>query len=174
MGKKKIGKYTFPGGTQAEQISDAFRQLSLEASANSFQFLAEKMIDEHGTPYDFLQQLLEHEYVAREEARINRWLQQSKMPEIKRVKDFPFSRQPSVDPVLIRELASCRYIEKGKNVLFLGGAGVGKTSLALALGSEAILNGIETRYMTHNEFDGAVNRVADSSITRLYSLCVLS
>lgn len=165
---KKIGKMSFPlGGTQLERIAEAFRQLGLSASATSFEFLAEKMIKEHWSPYDFLERLLEHEYIAKEEARVNRWFQQSKIPTRKRIEEYEFEKQPSVDPILVNDLRSCRYIETGKNVILLGDSGVGKSHLAQALGNDAIDIGLETRYMTDIEFGAVVNR-ANGSISRLH------
>src|SRR3989344_1651271 len=165
---KKIGKMIFPtGDTQIENIAEALRLLGLSASAISFEFLAEKMIKEHWTPYDFLERLLENEYVAREEARLNRWFVQSKLPELKRIEDYEFEKQPSVDPTLVKELRTCRYIKNGNNVILLGDTGVGKSHLAQALGNDAIHRGIEARYMTDIEFGVVVNR-ANGSVARLH------
>jgi DNA replication protein DnaC len=45
---------------------------------------------------------------------------------------FDFKFQPSIDPKLIRELATGRYMQSGDNVLFLGPPGVGMSHLAVA------------------------------------------
>ena len=50
---------------------------------------------------------------------------------------FDFKFQPSIDPKVIRDLATGRYLETGDNVLLLGPPGVGKTHLAVALGLKA-------------------------------------
>ncbi len=52
-----------------------------------------------------------------------------------------FSAQPSLDPKHPRDLAACRWIANGENLLLLGPPCVGKTHLAVALGLEAILAG---------------------------------
>ena len=168
MGKKKVGKYVFPNGNQVEKITQAFGILGLDASAASFQFMVEKTYEENWTVYDFLQNLLESEFANKEESRVTRWIQQAKLQPITTIKDYDFKEQPSINPVQINDLVSCRFIDGGKNVIFLGPPGVGKTHLALALGLEAIINGYETRCMKLNEFIDAVRRAADTSITRLH------
>lgn len=44
----------------------------------------------------------------------------------------------SVDRLIIRELAECRFTETAQNVVLIGGTGTGKTHLATALGVAAI------------------------------------
>lgn len=168
MGKKKIGKYVFPNGNQVEKIAEAFKILGLDASAASFQFMVEKAHEDHWTMYDLLLNILESEFANKEESRVTRWIQQAKLQPIATIRDYNFKEQPSIDPAQINDLASCRFIDEGKNVIFLGPPGVGKTHLALALGLEAIINGYETRCMKLNEFIDAVRRAADTSITRLH------
>ncbi|EQD25367.1 MAG: IstB-like protein ATP-binding protein, partial [Leptospirillum sp. Group IV 'UBA BS'] len=60
---------------------------------------------------------------------------------------FDFESQPSLDPKRIRELATCRWVANGDNVVFLGPPGVGKTHLSVALGVEAIRKGYRTLFV---------------------------
>lgn len=56
---------------------------------------------------------------------------------IKEIKDFDFSFQPSINEQQIRELASLRFLDKHENIIFYGPSGVGKTTLATAIGIAA-------------------------------------
>ena len=55
----------------------------------------------------------------------------------KRLDDFDFKFQPSIDRASIEEIASLKFIHNAEKVVFLGPPGVGKTHLAIALGIEA-------------------------------------
>ncbi len=169
MGKKREGKFILTSGDQIEKINQAFKRLGLDASASSFEFLAQKNIEEHGTIYDFLENLLKGEYVDKEQRRVAREIKNAKLYPITNLKDYNFSEQPSVDPVQINEFASCRFIEKGRNIIFLGAPGVGKTHLSVALGLIAIEKGFVVRFMRLNEFIDAVDRSKDTGTRRLQS-----
>lgn len=58
-------------------------------------------------------------------------------PFVKRVDEFNFDFQPTVNKTQIKDLCSLRFIEKKENILFFGTPGVGKTHLAVSIGVEA-------------------------------------
>ena len=65
-------------------------------------------------------------------------IQIAHFPVVRRLEDFDFTLQPSIDPKLVRELETGRFIANGENVLLLGPPGVGKTHLAIGLGRKAV------------------------------------
>ena len=60
-------------------------------------------------------------------------LQLAKFPYLKHLCDFDYGAQPGVDPRLVEELSTLRFIAEGRNLVFLGPPGVGKTHLAIGL-----------------------------------------
>ncbi|GAC1670945.1 MAG: IS21-like element IS21 family helper ATPase IstB [Candidatus Acidiferrum sp.] len=82
----------------------------------------------------FLGYLLEGELRSRHEKTVRLNLQFARLPYFKRLEEFDFSQQPSIDRRLIEELATLRFLQEGRNLVFLGPPGVGKTHLAIALG----------------------------------------
>lgn len=66
-------------------------------------------------------------------------------PFVKKVEDFNFDFQPSVNKAEINDLCTLRFIENKENILFYGTPGVGKTHLATAIGVEAA----SKRYLTY-------------------------
>jgi DNA replication protein DnaC len=87
---------------------------------------------------EFLELLIEDEMASRLANSYKRRFGRSKLTELKQLDDYDFSFQPEIDKPLIYDLASCRFIDEKKNVIFMGNPGVGKTHLANAIGIEAL------------------------------------
>src|SRR5271155_4425080 len=97
---------------------------------------------------DFLDQLLACEIDTKTHKHHQMRIAMARFPFQKTLESFDFKFQPSIDPKLVRELATGRYIQSGDNVLFLGPPGVGKSHLAIALGIKACEQGVRTLFIT--------------------------
>jgi DNA replication protein DnaC len=82
----------------------------------------------------FLGYLLDGDLDERRRRSIELSLQFAKFPYRKRLEDFDYDAQPSIDRRLVEELSTARFCGEGRNVVLLGPPGVGKTHLAIALG----------------------------------------
>ena len=82
----------------------------------------------------FLGYLLDGELLERHRKTVQLNFQFAHFPYLKRLDEFDFAAQPTIDRRLIDELATGRFIHDGRNIVFLGPPGVGKTHLAIALG----------------------------------------
>jgi DNA replication protein DnaC len=97
---------------------------------------------------DFLDQLLACEIDSKTHQHHQMRITLARFPFQKTLEGFDFKFQPSIDPKLVRELATGRYLHSGDNVLLLGPPGVGKTHLAVALGMKACEQGVRTLFIT--------------------------
>ena len=84
-----------------------------------------------------LNHFLKNEVKYRETNRASTNIKVAHFPYVKEIKDFDFDYQPSINKEVIKDLATLRFIEEKKNILFMGNPGVGKTHLATSIGIEA-------------------------------------
>jgi DNA replication protein DnaC len=99
----------------------------------------------------YLLQLLELELLDREKRSADRRLKAAKFPTIKSLDAFDFTARPSVNKVLIAELARCEFIDKRENLLLVGNPGTGKSHLASALAAQACARGYKVRFFRATE-----------------------
>ena len=97
---------------------------------------------------EFLLNLTEAEVQVRKENGRKRRLREAKFPLLKPLETFNFEAAPDLDARLIKELSSCEYVKKNRNIIFMGKSGTGKTHLATGLGMEACKQGVRTRFVT--------------------------
>lgn len=93
----------------------------------------------------FLTQLTELELIERERKAAERRLKAARFPAHKALEGFDFAAQPSINKVLVGELARSVYLDHCENILLVGSPGTGKTHLATALGIEACARGKKVR-----------------------------
>ena len=90
----------------------------------------------------FLLQLMRTETASQQENQTRRRMKAAGFPYQKTLDEFDMSQlNPSVTPVFLHELASCKYIDECRNVVMIGNPGRGKTHIAISLGIKACLKG---------------------------------
>lgn len=86
---------------------------------------------------EFLSMLLTDELDQRISRRIDRLLHGAHLGAEMTLESFDWSFNSAINAKQIRSLASCRFIERGEGVFFIGPTGTGKTHLAKALAHSA-------------------------------------
>jgi DNA replication protein DnaC len=110
-----------------EQIKADLGYLHLDAAAASFAVLAEQARTNDWSHVEFLARLVAEQATADRDRRLAARLRYARFPYRRRLEDFDFEFQPSVDRKLVEDLATLRFIEENRPVLFLGQPGCGKT-----------------------------------------------
>jgi DNA replication protein DnaC len=95
----------------------------------------------------YLLQLLELELLDREKRSAECRLKAARFPTLKTLDTFDFAARPSVNKVLISELARCEYVDKRENVIMVGNPDTGKSHLATALAAQACTKGYRVRFL---------------------------
>lgn len=113
--------------------------------------------------------LVEAEWQHRDNKRLGRLLKEArlKLPGAC-IEDIDYPGARGLDKALIRQLATCRYINEHHNVVITGPTGVGKTYLACALANQACRQGLRAVYYRASRlFQDLHLAHADGSYTRL-------
>jgi len=133
---------------QVERLTEQMQRLKLVRTAEQIAALLQAA-SKKDVPYsDFLEELLGLELAAKQERHTAMKTSMARFPFHKSLESFDFKFQPSIDPKVIKELATCRFIADADNVLLLGPPGVGKTHLAVGIGLKACASGYRTAFTT--------------------------
>ena len=103
------------------------------------------------TMVDALYELTELEMELRTKRAMNACVKVANFPYIKRLSDFDFSFQPSINKDQIMNFKYLQFLEKKENIIFIGSPGVGKTHLATAIGIEAASMRTSTYFIGCND-----------------------
>lgn len=101
---------------------------------------------------EFLSLIFSDEMETRNMRKLQRLLQHAGLGSEKTMETFDFSFNPSINAAYIRELATCRFIEKGEGIFFIGPTGTGKTHLAKALCHQACRKHFTTAFYPFHKF----------------------
>jgi DNA replication protein DnaC len=93
-----------------------------------------------------LELLLDREYQTRDHRKQDRLVRQARFKLQATITDIDYQHPRNLKKTQVARLASTDWLEKGQNLLITGPCGSGKTFLACAIGQQACLNGLSTRY----------------------------
>ena len=96
----------------------------------------------------YLLRLAELEVIDRERRMVERRIKQARFSTTKSLDSFEFKSLPSLNKVMVMELARCEYINANENIIAVGNSGTGKTHIALGLGLAACQKGLAVGFVT--------------------------
>jgi DNA replication protein DnaC len=128
-----------------EKILDVLRELRLEGMKSAYDEIYASG-QKHGyTPEKLFLSLLEAEAEERAGRNLRYRLGQAKFPVQKELEQFDF-QAGQVDELKIRELSDGKFQDSRTNVIFVGGAGTGKTHLSLGIGMSLLRKKKKVRF----------------------------
>ena len=129
------------------ELQRALKTLRLGGMAEVLDVRIVEAQTEQMAPIDFLAGLVEDELTRREDRLVTRRTKLARFRDPGRTLDeFDFGFNPKMNRKIVFELATCRFIDKTEDALFLGQPGTGKSHLAQAIGATAILKGYRVAY----------------------------
>jgi DNA replication protein DnaC len=120
------------------------------------------------SPLDFLELALQDEIDRREGKNLSHRLERAGFDEQQTFEDFDWDVPVSFDRDRVRDLFSLSFLDRREDVIFLGPVGVGKTSLACALGHSACRAGRRVLFMRSDHLLKTIHQSrADNSTERV-------
>jgi len=136
------------GGTPGILLAHHLKQLKLPTVLREYDKVARECAQGGIDHPRYLLRLVELELIDRERRLVERRIRVARFPAVKSLDTFDFAAIPSLNKVLVLELARCGYIAARENVIALGNSGTGKTHVALALGLAACQKGFSVAFTT--------------------------
>lgn len=127
-----------------EEIKEYCRILKLNGISENF----EELMKESSDYEEYLHKLLEREMEAKDGRMVESRIRTANFPCKKYLEDLELDCMPKDLQNKLPELATLDFIKSGRNVIFYGNPGTGKTHTSIALGIKACLNGYKVLFTT--------------------------
>jgi DNA replication protein DnaC len=147
------------------ELQRALGQLRLGGMAAVLETRLRQAQTEAMAPIDLISCLVTDELTRRSDRLLERRRKQAAFRDPNRTLDnFDFAFNAKMNRSLVFDLATCAFIGKREDALFLGPGGTGKSHLAQAIGQAAIQQGFRVLYReTHVLLDDLAEAVADGT-----------
>jgi DNA replication protein DnaC len=135
-------------GTPQVLLAHHLKQLRLPTVLREYDKVARECARDGVDHPRYLLRLLELELIDRERRLVERRIRQARFSATKSLDSFVFTAIPSLNKMLVLELARCEYILRRENIIALGNSGTGKSHVALGLGLAACQRGFSVVFTT--------------------------
>jgi len=129
-------------------LTHHLKKLRLPTFLAEYDKLARQCATNNENHVQYLLRLSELELIERHRRMIERRIKAAKFTAVKSLDSFDFKAIPSLNKVMVMELARSEYIDRQENIIALGPSGTGKTHIALGLGLAACQKGLKVRFIT--------------------------
>lgn len=154
---------TSPAPTPAsvyQQLKGHLDELKLADAADALPSILDQAQAEEWTLTHALEQLLAIEVSATEKRRLAGRFRFANLPTGATLENFDHDAASGIDPNLVNELGTCRFLENATNVLLIGPPGVGKTHIATGLGHAAVNAGYRVYFTSAADLAARCHRAA--------------
>jgi len=136
---------------QMQEVKSLLGRLNLTQIRDTLDDQLAPAVQENLSCLAFLHRILKQEAAARDDRSLKRRMRQAGFPETKTIDEFDFGFQMSISKRQVMQLMDMAWLEQAFNLLFLGPTGVGKTSLSIILGVQAVKLGYHVVFVTMDE-----------------------
>ena len=134
--------------------------------------------EQHQLGYgEFLDDLLAEELLGRHENQIRRAMKQAGFPYAATLEQFDWQARPELKRAVMMRYFDSAFVEQAHGLILIGPSGLGKTHLAIAVGTRMVQLGYRVRFLTTqqlaNQVLAAPNRAAVAAVLQPLLRCHL-
>jgi len=136
------------------ELTPLLKQLRLSGVLDSLAQRNREAVDNKLSHTEFLALVIQDEVARREQKKFTARVRRAGFRGEKTLQGFDFEKHPKLNQGLIRDLATCGFIEEKVAVLIAGPCGTGKSHIAQALGHCAVRQGYDVLFTTQTKLLG--------------------
>jgi DNA replication protein DnaC len=137
-----------PKAAGPDELRRSLELLKLSFIRDHVEDFARQAGEEQWSHAEFLGRLVEGEAALHQERARQRRVTQARFPVLKTFEQFDFTWPTKINRLAVQNLFRLKFIEDKANGILIGGVGLGKTHLAIALGWAACQAGPRVRFAT--------------------------
>ena len=134
------------------QTIDKMKQLRLHQMANIHHQRITGDLHQDYSVDEYTNLLIDQEWEDRQNRKMERLIQSAKFKVSASISQIDYKANRGLDRDVVNKLALLGFIKHKQNVILTGPAGVGKSFIAQALGYQACIQGLKTRYQNTARF----------------------
>lgn len=127
-------------------------ELKLSGMREAVGYRMEEAVEGNLDFEEFLCLLLEDEKLYRRNRKSELLRRKAKFNDNASLEDFDVQPKRGVTKAMVKRFATLDFVERGENVIFVGGTGAGKSYLAQAIGQKSCMAGLPALYLPVNKF----------------------
>ena len=149
-----------PPAEPVRDLDGMLRRLHLPTVRRLYGELAIRAEAEGMSYRHYLEILVAEEVAHRTETRLTRAVRKARFPFLRTIDDFNFTFQTALRLQMLGSYLGSELVPEGRNAIFSGPSGTGKTHLAIAIAYRAIQHGAEARFVGADVLIADLSRAA--------------
>src|ERR1700730_7833728 len=133
---------------ESDSLTKLLLRLQLPFIRAHYHELAQTAVEQQWDHLEYLKRLIEGEVARREDKSLAQRIRRARFPLTKTLDQFQWTWPKKINRPQIQNLFRLNFIEQKSNAIFLGGVGLGKTHLCIALGHAACVRGYSVLFTT--------------------------
>jgi DNA replication protein DnaC len=149
-----------------DSLNKLLLRLQLPFIRANYHELAQTAAEQHWDHLEYLKRLIEGEIARREDKSLAQRIRRARFPLTKTLDQFQWNWPKKINRPQIQNLFRLNFIEQKSNAIFLGGVGLGKTHLCIALGHQACVRGYSVLFTTAIDIIHTLSAAASTGLLK--------